>query len=70
MRSLKNNHREFNVSSNEVLVESLEEETRTLLFNVVPKNNLTNSVLIPTFWRFDKKGKVIQAEAWKHCLGH
>ncbi|GAA0445282.1 hypothetical protein PD280_08125 [Virgibacillus salarius] len=63
-------HREFQLSPNEMLVESLEEESRTLSFNITPRQNLTHTVLIPTFWRFDKKGKALQAEAWKHCIGH
>jgi len=63
-------HREFQVLPSEMLVESLEEGSRTLSFKVIPGRNLTNTVLIPTFWRFGKKGEALQAEAWKHCVGH
>lgn len=63
-------HREFNILQDEILVETLEEESRTLSFNVKPREKLTDTVLIPTFWRFDKKGEMLEAEAWKHCVGH
>ena len=63
-------HREFNVLQNEILVETLEEKSRTLFFNVKSKSELTDTTLIPTFWCFDKKGNMLEAEAWKHCIGH
>jgi hypothetical protein len=61
-------HREINVNPGEVLVESLETESRTLTFTAMPENELDEQSMVTTFWKFNGHGADIQFEQWIHCL--
>jgi hypothetical protein len=60
-------HKHFSIDADEVLVETCDVETRTLVTKPYPRALALARPTIDTNWRFDVRGEVAQ-ECWQWCF--
>lgn len=59
-------HKHFPIEDGEILVETCDEEERTLTLRPVNKDCLPAHSVVETVWRFDRTGA--SAACWKACV--
>lgn len=59
-------HQHFPIRDDEVLVETCDEEERTLTLRPISKDSLPFHSVVETVWRFDRPGA--SAACWKACV--